>query len=594
MPLRTTLLSALVLGLLIPGPAWAKKKKKWEVTRQNFAEVKKKAEAGDGYSQALVCMVYIYEEFEFKTRHKAKEWCSREAARKNPLGKHLYLRDTAKNSDKRYKGTIRGLARLAKRGDPRAQFLLGQAYRMERGVKNDPKKFYELVLTAANQDYPVAQWWVGFAHQADSAKFGVKPDPYNLAGPGMMYYEKSARNGYKQAARQMAGYYYHGTRKVRKSKHLAYKYWAQAENESDLYKMYDYGDLDRKQSLKLIKLLEKRDRGGDTYAPIKLAQIYLKGKSGIKKNCELALKWLSQAANKGTGDSPKELGHLYGVGTCVKRNVALSMRWKLGMRVPKSTRNTMDKISGLGYFLAAKWQDDAHTQPEADALMATVLRAYRSKLPEIGRDSFKEGLATQAGAVYRNETWFMLWDERLPHVFASEILLAVKADEEKNPGFWLDYAHNAMLAGQPGLVLLAVHHLEQMPAAKDKERAQKIKQLSVVLKAAAYVAMGKQKDASKVLFKNGTFTKDQKSIAHYINKWAKPLLKDRTQLSALTGIPSSSLDRDFKLYKSQPFHNIASGKLVGAGAAPKLNKPAATRRPRKPAAKSQPAVEILE
>ena len=95
-----------------------------------------------------------------------------------------------------FEGRIAELEQRANAGDAKAELELSEAYFQGRDVTNDEKAGYKLLLQAANQRLPKAQFQMG----EYTASQGSRPGDYLVA---YMWYALAERNGYKQSKKKM-------------------------------------------------------------------------------------------------------------------------------------------------------------------------------------------------------------------------------------------------------------------------------------------------------------------------------------------------------------------------------------------------------
>jgi len=93
-------------------------------------------------------------------------------------------------------GRIVQLEQRANAGDAKAELELSDAYFQGRDVTKDEKEGYRLLLQAANQKLPKAQFQMG----EYTARQGSRPGDYVVA---YMWYALAERNGYKQSKKKM-------------------------------------------------------------------------------------------------------------------------------------------------------------------------------------------------------------------------------------------------------------------------------------------------------------------------------------------------------------------------------------------------------
>ena len=605
------LLSVFLASSLLPTHAWAKKKI-WRVTPQNIDQIEKWAAEGNGYYMAVLGQVFRYGELGKKDSERAASLFSQSAKKKNPIGMYehgrrlIWTKKDVSGGKKLLKKSIKGLKKLAKKGNPRAHQLLGLAYRTGEGVVGvEMASCFNHYLMAAQEGYREAHWDMGFwIYENGRCIKGKKK--YLVAAA--KEYKKCANLGHEKCMTQLASLFFEGKGGVPKDISQGIKWSLKADNRSTVWGKYDlYGILKKDDTLQFITYLEKKANDGDATAMNQLGKIYSEKKCGVGIDCEKALKWHRLAAENGNSNSIHDLGVMYTLGKtkyskskCVEKNPVRALKWfKATKSKNKGTDQqieNLDRYHGLNLFMDIKGQGMANDQSDIDALLTTMDRAYGAGLPEMADEAFKEALKKIAVSLYFDDTWFTLQQKGRSHSLSSEILLAVKAEKENEAGFWLDYAHNANIAGQPGLAILGAQKLAKLAKSESPERARKIFALSTVIQAAAHRQMGNAKAANKILFLHGQLKGDKTEVANYISHWAKPLLEDKTKLSLLTGIPKSAFTGFKATYKQHAFHDIETGKLIVPTAAPKLKNSSSVRKERKvaPRKKAAPVVEILE
>jgi TPR repeat protein len=75
-----------------------------------------------------------------------------------------------------------------------------------------------------------------------------------------------------------------------------------------------------------VASLQRATKNGDPDAPVRLANMYLKG-DGVARSCDKAVALLETAAHKPNVRARNKLAALYAIGTCVQRDRVLAYRW---------------------------------------------------------------------------------------------------------------------------------------------------------------------------------------------------------------------------------------------------------------------------
>ena len=229
-----------------------------------------------------------------------------------------------------YKEALKWYEKAATKGNIKAQYNLGEMYRLGQGVNQDFKESFKWYEKAAIQDNIWAQFYLGgmyylglevnqdykeaFKWFEKAANKGNSKAQYSLGkmyrlGEGtqeddkeaLKWYEKAANQGLDEAQYSLANMYYFGNG-VDKDYKEAFKwyekaaiqghYWAQ----NALGEMYDYGKGVKENDYEAFKWYEKAANQGSSMAQKKFIDIYL---FGIVKDYNKAFKWQEKAAIQG-------------------------------------------------------------------------------------------------------------------------------------------------------------------------------------------------------------------------------------------------------------------------------------------------------
>lgn len=304
--------------------------------------LKKKAELGDAYAQAMLGESYLRGEWDVEKNYdNALEYLRKAAKQNHPLAYYLLskfynegiggvkkdketaqkyldkcypnLRDQAESADPRWQTNLgylyfKGLGstpqdfkqakiwakKASKTNYPRAQFLMAQIYSEE---KNKQKSLSWLRKSAQNGSY-IAQFVLGNFYKNG---WNVEKNIYK----SINWYIKSAKNGYNEAINRI--------KSIAKNEKIHENYYAQRELgnmfrhgigvEKDFVKSmkwYQEAAINEdSESLSVIKNFAKNE---SPIAQYTLAQYYHNDK--IKhKDIELALKWAKKSHQNGYKDA---------------------------------------------------------------------------------------------------------------------------------------------------------------------------------------------------------------------------------------------------------------------------------------------------
>lgn len=242
----------------------------------------------------------LYGSSEFVDRTEAKVWLTKAA----DAGESEAQTELSKLSSFETK-LIR-----AERGEPEAQYALGNAYEIGEAVKPNPEEALNWWLKAAEAGYAPAQ-----------AKYGdrVYSDPVAK----LKWHRLAAEQGYAPSQTEIGKRYLGGNGTERDREQA--KLW--------LAKAAESGDEAAIKSLEKIALNENWVRKqrvtaqqGDAYSQRHLGQAYHFGE-GVEYDIKKAVRWYERAAVGGDGDAQYMLGSLYQFGHEIETDLVEAFKW---------------------------------------------------------------------------------------------------------------------------------------------------------------------------------------------------------------------------------------------------------------------------
>jgi TPR repeat protein len=416
--LLTFTMSITLLFIFGAGSLFAEEK--WRITPKNIEKVKAKAEAGDDYYQAILGDAYEQGEVVLEDDEEAYKWTKLAADQGNPLAlynlgdmyKHgsAYTPRDLKKADKYYKQARKGLLRMAKKGDARAQQNMFYVYRIGNGVETDEEEALKWRRKAVDQGFAEAQWHLGIDSQSTDLPLAVK------------LLTRASEQEYSWAQSQLAAIYAGDLQEDNRK-------GVPVDLEKALY-----------WHLRMAK-------GGHAWGLINLAGMYESGK-GVKKDKRKAFRLYYQGLLKIDPDYPN--------------------REFYDNRI-----SFWDEDMGLLLPVKIKWAgiDASPIKTETEEKMNRSIEAYKAGMTAASEELFNEALRDDALFLYRDNYWYVFYEKGLPLSRASEILLAIKPKMKTSSAFWFDYAHNANLAGQPALAMVGTSKLKKTTDFDEKDIA---------------------------------------------------------------------------------------------------------------------------
>ncbi len=338
-----------------------------QTPEQEFAELQKKATAGDATAQYGLGWMYDQGEGVPKDVAKAVEWYQKAAAQGNAkaqftLGMRYHFgegmpQDAAK--------ALEWLQKGATQGDADAQNHLGRMYHRGQGVPKDDAKAVEWYQKAAAQGHAEAQYSLGSMYANGQ---GVPKD----AAKAVEWYQKAAAQGHVTAQNSL-GLMYYFDEGVPKDAAKAVEWYQKAAAQGDteaqnkLGWMYDYGKPVPKDAVKAVEWYQKAAAQGHVGAQFLLGWRYAQGE-GVPKDLVLAYAWFNLAAAGGEESATKMRSSAEA--RLSKSELAeaqrLSSAWKKGQilaregrptsasTAPASTPGTLIKQQSSSLFVVSK------------------------------------------------------------------------------------------------------------------------------------------------------------------------------------------------------------------------------------------------
>jgi TPR repeat protein len=219
---------------------------------------------------------------------------------------------------------IPSLQEQARRGDARAEYLLGWSYMNGTGVPKNYVEAAKYYRQAAAQASPDAEFSLGYLYEQGKS---VLRD-YQQA---VVYYTAASRHGHLTAENNLGSMYEFG-RGVHKNIRQAERWYRMAAERGDvtaqcnLASLYFRGTgIARNYSQAANWFREASELG---YAPAQenLAWMYFSG-TGVPQDYSKAAQWVQTAADKGYAHAQLDLGYLYEQGKGVPLDYGKASMW---------------------------------------------------------------------------------------------------------------------------------------------------------------------------------------------------------------------------------------------------------------------------
>ena len=276
-------------------------------------------------------------------------------------------------------------SQLGEKGDPRAQFVLGEMYEKGRGVAQDDTQAASWYRKSAEQGYAKAQNSLGIMYAMGR---GVKQD----GAEAVRWFSKGANQGYAFAQHSLGRAYALGLAGVQRNPVEATKWYRKAAEQGHalaqyhLAEAYASGQGVRRDDVEAASWYRKAAEQGQDDAPFKLGVMYASGR-GVPRDYSEAAKWYRRDAEKGHVAAEYNLGALYNKGQGVSRDYAEAAKWYLKAAdwgypdAQFSLAVLYDNGQGVprDYAEATKWYRKAAQQGHASAQNDLGARYYNGQ-----------------------------------------------------------------------------------------------------------------------------------------------------------------------------------------------------------------------
>ncbi len=196
---------------------------------------------------------------------------------------------------------------LANKGDPEAQFALGEMYREGRGIAKDEVQAFKWYSKAAEQGNDVAQFGLGWMYQEGR---GIAKDEVQA----FKWYSKAAEQG-NDVAQFALGWMYQKGLGTAKDEVQAFKWYSKAAEHGNsdaqcvLGLMYQEGRGEVvKDEVQAVAWYRKAAEQGNDVAQFALGEMYQKGRGVTKKDKQKAIEWYQKAAKQLNAEAQFALG----------------------------------------------------------------------------------------------------------------------------------------------------------------------------------------------------------------------------------------------------------------------------------------------
>ena len=189
--------------------------------------------------------------------------------------------------------------KAADSGDLKSMYQLGTFLISGRGGVKDPVRGYELVLKAAQKNYPEAEMMIGAIYLKPDAYLPFKRDPKKA----LAFIRLSAEHNYAKAQNILGALYLYGDSnlKINKDYDECLKWYRKAAEQNDpeglcsLGYLYENGYGVRKNAYEASIWYRKAALLGFDQSEVRLGRLYIEGK-GVPKDYVQAYAYLSIAA----------------------------------------------------------------------------------------------------------------------------------------------------------------------------------------------------------------------------------------------------------------------------------------------------------
>jgi TPR repeat protein len=281
--------------------------------------------------------------------------------------------EDAVDQAKKETDAVKEVRKAAEKGEAKAQFKLGDAYREGKGAPKDETEAGKWYRKAAEQGDAAAQFNLGFAYHEGH---GVAKDE----AEAVKWLRKAAEQGFAKAQNNLGFVYHHGEG-VPKDDMEAVKWYTKAAEQGNaaaqnaLGWAYHEGQGVAKDDAEAVKWLRKAAEQGNAKAQKNLGFVYDNGQ-GVPKDDAEAVKWFRKAAEQGFAEAQYSLGFAYHEGRGLPKDEAEAVKWcrkaaeqgyvnaqnALGFSYSKGQGVPKDDVEAVNWFRKAADQGYAAAQ----------------------------------------------------------------------------------------------------------------------------------------------------------------------------------------------------------------------------------------
>jgi TPR repeat protein len=238
------------------------------------------------------------------------------------------------------------ILKLAKNGNPEAQYLLARVYASDNFKKNQ-KESISLLKKSAKQGYIKSINALGVAYYNG---IGVEKD-YKMA---LKYFKEAVKEEDFRAYNNI-GVLYEKGQGVIQNYQQAYRYYLLAYTNGDKkIAPYNIAMLSithkyiKRDNKRIVELLKMADENGNPNATYRLGLAYKYGYLGVEKNCNLAFNYFFKAYKSGHDMATSYVGESYYIGEGTLQNIKLGMSLIIAMS--KKNDAYAQYLLGMSYY----------------------------------------------------------------------------------------------------------------------------------------------------------------------------------------------------------------------------------------------------
>jgi uncharacterized protein len=274
----------------------------------------------------------------------------------------------------------------AERGNPRAQLLVGEAYKNGEGTPPDTVESLRWISRAANSGEPIAQFEMGLSYLS-----GTERDTQRA----FAWYLRAATAGMPAAINAVGSMYFGGVG-VRRDEQEAVRWFQRGAQlgyspaEANLGYVYSTGQGVAASPKLALKWLKKAAKQHDSQAMFHFAYLYDGCRCGFADDPARAANWYQKAAAAGHPAAENNLSILYAKGKGVPRDLSRALDlakrsaehgnpnayWGLFHFSSRGLGTPVDKVASLAWLILA-----AQANPQNQKIAAEMAEQKRLATP---------------------------------------------------------------------------------------------------------------------------------------------------------------------------------------------------------------------